>query len=86
MRSVSLADYCKWPLLCSPSGPDEFEDDKETAERACQAIQVIVAALDAMDGTSGPVMATGASARVFPITYGWFAAVVRNGQLIALSV
>lgn len=68
-----------------PSTPDEFADDVETARRASEAIQVMVSALDAMDSTSGSVMAPGVSPRVFPIAYGWFAAAVRNSQLIALA-
>jgi hypothetical protein len=45
----------------------------------------MVSALDAMGDTSGSVVAPGVSSRVFPIAYGWFAAVVRNAQLIALA-
>lgn len=69
----------------SPSPADEFADDAETARRASEAIQIMVAALDAIGRMSGPVTAPDVSARVFPIAYGWFAAIVRNSQLIALA-
>lgn len=69
----------------SPSPADEFADDAQTAGRASEAIKVMVTALDALGSMDGPVMAPGVSPRVFPIAYGWFAAVVRNSQLIALA-
>ncbi|WNI20218.1 hypothetical protein [Actinacidiphila sp. ITFR-21] len=69
----------------SPSPTDEFADDTQTAERASEAIKVMVTALDTMVSADGVLIAPGVSPRVFPIAYGWFAAVVRNSQLIALA-
>jgi hypothetical protein len=69
----------------STSSPDDFQDDQATAERAAAAIRIIVAALDAM-GQEGPVTrAPTVTARVFPLAFGWFAAIVRNGELVALA-
>lgn len=69
----------------STPSPNDFLDDQATAERATAAVRIIAAALDAL-GQGGPVTrAPGATARVFPVAFGWFAAVVRNGQLVALA-
>lgn len=64
---------------------DGFNDDQATADRATKALGIIAAALDAMGAAGSGTRAQAFPARVFPIAYGWFAAVVRNGQLIALA-
>jgi hypothetical protein len=65
---------------------EEFKNDQATAARATAAIKIIVAALDAM-GEAGPLTRIhSATPRVFPIAYGWFAAVVRTSQLVALAL
>jgi hypothetical protein len=66
-------------------GPEDFRDDQATAERAAAAIGIIATALDAMAEVGARTRAPGTSPRVLPIAHGWFAAVVRNGQLIALA-
>lgn len=69
----------------SASSQDEFRDDQATAERAAAAIRIITDALDALGKTGSASRTPKAVARVFPLAYGWFAAIVRNGQLIALA-
>ena len=70
--------------ISAPS-QDEFRDDRATAERAAAAIRIITDALDALSKTESVTRTPKATARVFPLAYGWFAAIVRNGQLIALA-
>lgn len=67
------------------SSQDDFQDDQATAERATAAIRIVTDALDALGETGFAPRTPKATPRVFPIAYGWFAAVVRNGQLIALA-
>ena len=69
----------------STSSLDDFKDDQVTAERATAAIRIVTAALDAIGGTGSLTRAPSATARVFPLAFGWFAAVVRSAQLVALA-
>lgn len=64
---------------------DGFNDDQATADRATKAIHIIVAALDAMGVAGSGTRAQAVSPRLFPLAFGWFAAIVRNGQLVALA-
>jgi len=64
---------------------DGFNDDQATADRATKAIHIIVTALDAMGAAGTATRTQAVPARVFPVAFGWFAAVVRNGQLVALA-
>lgn len=66
-------------------GDEDFKDDQATAARAAAAIRIVVAALDAMGEAGSMTRAPGATSRVLPVAYGWFAAVVRSGQLVALA-
>ncbi len=65
---------------------NEFKDDQATADRASAAIRIIVAALDevAKAGPSQPLTPS-TTQRVFLLAYGWFASIVRTGQLIVLG-
>jgi hypothetical protein len=69
----------------SASSEDDFQDDQATAKRASAAIGIITDALDALGQTGSATRTPKATARVFPLAFGWFAAVVRNGQLVALA-
>jgi hypothetical protein len=69
----------------SLSGLDGFNDDQATADRATKAIRIIIAALEAMGSAGSVTRAHTVPARVFRLAFGWFAAVVRNGQLVALA-
>ena len=64
---------------------DDFKDDQVTADRATEAIHIITAGLDALGESGSVTRAPSATARVFPLAFGWFAAAVRNGQLVALA-
>jgi hypothetical protein len=68
----------------TPSSYDDLKDDRNTARRADKAIRIIATALDAV-GSAGSAQAAATATRVFPLAFGWFAAVVRNGQLVALA-
>jgi len=67
------------------SSQDDFLDDKATMERAIAAIRIISDALDALGQIESLTRDPEVSGRVFPLAYGWFAAVVRNGQLVSLA-
>jgi hypothetical protein len=54
-------------------------------ERATAAIRIITDVLDALGQTESLTRASEVSGRVFPLAYGWFVAVVRNGQLVSLA-
>lgn len=64
---------------------DNFNDDEDTARRATEAIRIIVAALDAIGAAGSLTRRPSISGQVFMLAYGWFATVVRNGQLVALA-
>ena len=64
---------------------DAFQDDEATAQRAAAAIRAMTGALDALGEAGSVTRAPGATARVFPLAFGWFAAIVRNAQLVALA-
>jgi hypothetical protein len=69
----------------STSNPGDFQDGEATAGRASAAIGIIASALDAL-GQAGSLSRTEVvPERVFRIAYGWFAAVVRSSQLVALA-
>ena len=72
--------------VTSESQINGFEDDAATAQRAVAAIRIIAAALDgvAKAGPSQPLTPT-TTQRVFLLAYGWFASIVRTGELIALA-
>jgi hypothetical protein len=69
----------------SESHINGFEDDRATAERAIAAIRIIIGALDAIGEAESLTVTPNATPRMFPLAYGWFAAIVRTGQLIALA-
>jgi len=62
-----------------------FNDDEDTARRATEAIGIIVAALDAMGAPGSVARRPDTSGKVFMLAYGWFATIVRSGQLVALA-
>jgi hypothetical protein len=64
---------------------EDLRDNLASAERANGAIRIMSAALDAMVEAGSVTPAPGVSLRVFPLAYGWFATVVRTGELIALA-
>lgn len=64
---------------------DAFNDDEDTARRATDAIDIIVAALDYMGVAGSVTRRPNTSDQVFALAYGWFATIVRNGQLVALA-
>jgi hypothetical protein len=68
------------------SQTNEFEDDQATADRAIAAIRIIATALDgvAKAGPSQSLTPT-TTQRVFLLAYGWFASIVRTGELVALA-
>lgn len=70
----------------SDSQTNDFEDNQATADRAIAAIRIIVAALDgiAEAGPSQPLTPS-TTERVFLLAYGWFASIVRTGELVALG-
>lgn len=70
----------------SESQTDDFEDNQATADRAIAAIRIIAAALDEV-AKAGPSqrLTPSTSQRVFLFAYGWFASIVRTGELIALG-
>jgi hypothetical protein len=74
-------------FVSSSSAPDEdaFKDDEATAQRAAAAIRVMTGALDSLGEAGSVTRAPEATARVFPVAFGWFAAIVRNAQLVALA-
>lgn len=68
------------------SQANDFADDQVTAERAAAAIRIIAAALDGIaKAGSSQSLAPTTTQRVFLLAYGWFASVVRTGQLIAVG-
>jgi hypothetical protein len=76
------------PDVSTPSElqTNDFDDNQATAERAIAAIRIIAAALDgvAKAGPSQPRTPT-TTERVFLLAYGWFASIVRTGELIVLG-
>jgi hypothetical protein len=70
----------------SESQASDYEDNQATADRAIAAIRIIAAALDgvAKAGAHQPLTPS-TTQRVFLLAYGWFAFIVRTGELIALG-
>lgn len=68
------------------SQTNDFEDNQATADRAIAAIRIIAAALNgvAKAGASRSLTPT-TTQRVFLLAYGWFASIVRTGELIVLG-
>jgi hypothetical protein len=70
----------------SESQTNDYEDNQATADRAIAVIHIIAAALDglAKAGPSQSLTPT-TTQRVFLLAYGWFASIVRTGELIVLG-
>lgn len=70
----------------SESPTNDFEDSQATADRAVAAIRIIAATLDGV-AKAGPSQALTptTTSRVFLLAYGWFASIVRTGELIVLG-
>src|ERR1022692_283863 len=70
----------------SESQTNDYEDNQATADRAIAVIRIIAAALDglAKAGPSQSLTPT-TTQRVFLLAYGWFAFIVRTGELIVLG-
>ena len=73
-------------LNVTDSQTNDFADDQATADRAIAAIRIMAAALDKI-AEAGPAQpqAPTSTQRAFLLAYGWFAAIVRTGELIALG-
>lgn len=82
---VSVVAESLFVTDASTSNSDDFQDNQATAKRAAVAIGIITATLDALDEAGSLTRQPSVPARVFPLAYGWFAAIVRNAQLIALA-
>ena len=92
LRNLSFSYIGRWVVERSPgvstgstSQNNDFADDQATAERAAAAIQIVTAALDAVIEAEPLTVTSNATPRVIPLAYGWFASIVRTGQLVALA-
>jgi hypothetical protein len=85
-RLVQVVEGLPDVSTTSESQTSDFKDNPATADRASAAIRIVVAALDgvAKAGPSQSVTAT-TTERVFLLAYGWFASIVRMGELIVLG-
>jgi hypothetical protein len=65
---------------------NNFEDNQAMADKASAAIRILATALDriAKAGPSQPLTPS-TTHRVFLLAYGWFASIIRTGELVALG-
>jgi len=70
----------------SESQASDYEDNEATAERAIATIRIIAGALDGVANAGAyQSLKPSTTQRVFLLAYGWFAFIVRTGELIALG-